>query len=177
VAKRFYAQRYAQAVFNIALEENQLDSWLSDLEKIAFLGEDAELVGLLQNPKIGFDARAKILSENLKLANPLALNLVYLLLIKGRLGMAGDIAGEYRRLLNRQRGIETADVVTAVPLDDKSLKKLEEKLGTLVGKKVVVKAEVDPAVIGGVTARIGGKLLDGSTRSKLAALKRELAGG
>lgn len=176
MAKRFYAQRYGQAVFNIALEENQLDSWLKDLEKIAFLGEDAELVRLLQSPKIGFDVKTKLLSEQLGVVNPLALNLVYLLLTKGRLGMVGDIAREYQRLLDSKRGIEMADVVTAVPLGDKNLRKLEEQLGTMVGKKVVVKAEVDPGVVGGVTARIGGKLLDGSTRSKLAALKRELAG-
>ena len=54
---------------------------------------------------------------------------------------------------------------------------MEERLGAVVGKKVVVKPKVDPSVVGGVVARIGGKLLDGSTRTKLAALKKALASG
>ena len=177
MAKRFYAQRYGQAVFNIALEENQLDSWLKDLEKIAFLGEDAELVRLLQSPKIGFDVKTKLLSEQLGVVNPLALNLVYLLLTKGRLGMVGDIAREYQRLLDSKRGIEMADVVTAVPLDDRDKQRLAEHLSAIVGKKVALKTEVDPRLIGGIITRTGGKLLDSSTRSKLSELKRELAGG
>ena len=75
------------------------------------------------------------------------------------------------------RGIETAEVTTAVPLDDKDKKKLAEKLGALVGAKVELKTQVDPEILGGIVARVGGKLLDGSTRSKLAALKKELVGG
>jgi F-type H+-transporting ATPase subunit delta len=69
-----------------------------------------------------------------------------------------------------------ADVITAVPVDDKDKEKLAERIGTLVAKKVLVKPEVDPEILGGIIARVGGKLLDGSTRSKLAALKKELVG-
>ncbi len=87
-----------------------------------------------------------------------------------------DIAGEYQRLLDGYYGIEPAEVITAVPLDDKDIQKLTENLSALVGKKIVLKSEVDPGVIGGIVARVGGKLLDGSTRSKLAALRRELVG-
>jgi F-type H+-transporting ATPase subunit delta len=90
--------------------------------------------------------------------------------------MVGDIAAEYQRLLDSSRGIEQAEVTTAVPLDENDMTKLTERLGAVVGKEVVVKAEVDPEILGGIIARIGGKLLDGSTRSKLAALKRELVG-
>ncbi|MGD9143877.1 MAG: ATP synthase F1 subunit delta, partial [Dehalococcoidia bacterium] len=81
-----------------------------------------------------------------------------------------------QRLLDTYRGIEPAKVITAVPLDEKDKQKLTERLSAVVGKQVVLKAEVDPEILGGIIARVGGKLLDGSTRSKLAALKRELTG-
>ncbi|GAI06225.1 unnamed protein product, partial [marine sediment metagenome] len=81
---------------------------------------------------------------------------------------------EYQRLLDSYRGIELAEVITAVPLDDEDKLRLGERLGAVVGKKVVVKPEVDSSLIGGFIARIGGKLLDGSTRGKLEALKREM---
>ena len=177
MARRIYARRYSQAVFNIALERNELDRWQSDLRKIASLGEDAAFIALLENPKVRFEDKAGLLSERLGDINPLALNLVYLLVTRGRLSMAGDIAGEYQRLLDGYRGIEQAEVTTAIPLDDEDRQRLEEHLGAVVGKKVVLKLKVDSSLIGGIIARIGDKLLDGSTHSKLMALRNELARG
>ena len=174
MARRGYARRYAQAVFEIALERKELDRWQSDLRKIASLTEDATFTAFLESPKFRFDDKARLLSERLGDINPLALNLVYLLVARGRSSMVGDIAGEYQRLLDSYRGIEQAEITTVIPLDDEDKLRLEERLGAIVGKKVVLKPEVDSSLIGGIIARIGGKLLDGSTRSQLMALKKEL---
>ena len=176
MARRVYPRRYSQAVFNIALETNELDRWQSDLRKIASLGEDATLIALLESPKLHFDDKARLLAERLGDINPLALNLVYLLVTRGRLSMIGDIADGYQRLLDSYRGIEQAEVTTAILLDDEDKLRLGKRLGAVVGKKVVVKPEVDSSLIGGIIARVGGKLLDGSTSSKLAALKKGLVG-
>jgi len=177
VARRFYARRYAQAVFNIAREKKELDRWQSDLGRVADLGGDATVMALLENPKVRFEDKAKLLSEGLVDINPLALNLVYLLVTKGKLGMIGDIAGEYRLLLDGYNGIERAEVTTAVALDDEDKARLEEQLGDVVGKKVVVETKVDKSLIGGIVARVGGKLLDGSTLSQLAAMRKALVAG
>jgi len=177
VARRFYARRYSQAVFNIALERNELDRWQSDLGKIAGLGEDATFIALLENPKVRFEDKVRLLSGWLGDINPMALNLVYLLVTRGYLSMAGDIADEYQRLLDSYHGIERAEVTTAVALDDRDRQRLEERLGAVVGKKVVLEPKVDSSLVGGIVARVGGKLLDGSTRSKLTAMKNVLAGG
>jgi len=176
MARQVYAKRYSQAVLEIALERKELDRWQSDLKKIASLIEDATFIAFLESPRFHFDDKARLLSERLGDINPLALNLVYLLVARGRLSMVGDIADGYQRLLDSYRGIEPAEVTTAVPLDDEDKLRLEERLGAIVGKKVVLKPEIDSSLIGGITARIGGKLLDGSTHSKLEALKRELVG-
>ena len=177
MAKRVYAKRYAQAVFNIALEKNDLDRWLSDLRKTASLAEDTTLIAWLESPRFHFDDKAKLLSEQLSGLNPTALNLIYLLVTRGRLNMISDIADEYQRLLDSYRGIERAEVTTAIPLDTEAKLRLEERLSSIIGKKAVLKPKVDSGVIGGIIARIDGKLLDGSTRSKLLALKNELASG
>ncbi len=176
MAKKVYAKRFAQAVFDIALERKELDRWQSDLKKIASLGEDATVVSLLQNPRLRFGSKVKVLSERLGEVNPLALNLLYLLLARGRLSMIVNIADEYERLLNSYHGIEQAEVSTAIPIDDKDIKRLTEQLSTIIGNKIVVKSKVDSSLIGGIVARVGDKLLDGSTRNKLAALRDELAG-
>jgi len=174
VARKLYAKRYAQAAFNIALEKKELDKWQTDLRTVASLGEDSTIITFLESPKFNFSAKTKLLSERLVDVEPLVLNLVYLLIAKARLGIIGEIADEYQRLLDSYHGIERAEVITAVPLDDKDKVKLGERIGAIVGKKVMIEPEVDPGLIGGFIVRIGGKLLDGSTRSRLEALKREL---
>ncbi|MGD9116465.1 MAG: ATP synthase F1 subunit delta [Dehalococcoidia bacterium] len=177
MAARVYARRYARAVFEIALERKELDKWRDDLTKIAPMGENAAFVRLVEDPKLDFEKKKEILDKVLGGVNPLARNLVYLLVARGRLSMAGDIAAEYHELLDQYRGIEHAEVVTAVPLDAADKKRLEEHLGKVVGKKIVLDVSVDPSLVGGMIARVGGKLLDGSTRSRLLALKNELAAG
>jgi F-type H+-transporting ATPase subunit delta len=174
VARKLYAKRYAQAAFDIALEKKELDKWQTDLRAVAGLGEDSTIVAFLESPKFDFSAKTKLLSERLVDIDPLVLNLVYLLISKGRLSIIGEITDEYQRLVDSYHGIERAEVITAVPLDDQDKINLGERIGSIVGKKVVVEPEVDPRLIGGFIVRIGGKLLDGSTHSRLEALKREL---
>ena len=71
MARKAYARRYAQAVFSIALEKNEPDRWQSDLSNVASLTSDSALVALLQSPKVPFEAKAKLLSEQLGEVNPL----------------------------------------------------------------------------------------------------------
>jgi F-type H+-transporting ATPase subunit delta len=179
VARKAYARRYAQAVFEMALEGKELEKWQADLQKMASAVSDAAFLAVLESPKIKLDDKIRLLSESQGDISPMALNLVRLLITRGSIGMIGAISEEYQRLLDSYHGIETAEVITAVPLDDREMQKVTAKLGALVGKKVVLKSRVDASVIGGIVARVGGKLLDGSTRSQLAALKKGLvsAGG
>ena len=174
--KKAYGRRYAQAVFELALEKKELERWQADFAKITAAVADKEFLAALESPKISLEKKSQLLAKRLEGLNPLAMNLVYLLIARSGIGMVADIAAEYQRLLDSHRGIEPAEVITAVPLDEKDIKKLTDNLSAVVGKDVVVRAEVDPEILGGIIARVGGKLLDGSTRSKLAALKRELVG-
>ena len=174
--RKAYARRYAQAVFEMALEKKELERWQSDLQKVVGAVSDDTFLAAMESPKIKFGDKIRLLSELVGDVNPAALNLVRLLISKASIGLIGDIAEEYQRLLDSYHGIEPAEVITAIPLDDKDIQKLTESLSALVGKKVVLKSTVDSGVIGGIVARVGGKLLDGSTRSKLAALRRELVG-
>ena len=174
MAKKAHVRRYVQAVFEIALERQELDKWQSELRKIAVLGEDPAIPPLLENPKLRFEDKKKLLSGVLTDISSLAMNLVYMLVTKGNLNMVTDIADGYQEMLDIYRGIERADVVTAVPLDDDDRKRLEARLGAVVNKKVIVTQEVDPDLLGGIVARMGGRLLDGSVRSRLAALKSEI---
>ncbi|MFC1874685.1 ATP synthase F1 subunit delta, partial [Chloroflexota bacterium] len=93
----------------------------------------------------------------------------------GRFGMLADIGAEYQLLLDSYNNIERAEVTTAVPLGNEERQKLTERLGDITDKKVVLEYEVDTDLIGGVVVRVAGKLLDGSTRGKLEALKKKIS--
>jgi F-type H+-transporting ATPase subunit delta len=173
--KKANARRYARAVFEIALETNEMEKWQSDLQKLVGVMSDAEVLAAMESPKIRFEDKSMLLTR-IGGVSPVALDLVRLLVVRNGIGMLGAVAAEYRRLVDAYHGIQQAQVVTAVPIDAKDKEKLAQNLGALVGSKVVVESRVDPDILGGVIARVGGRLLDGSTRSKLAALKRELAG-
>ena len=109
----------------------------------------------------------------------MALKLVSMLVARGRLSMIEDISDEYQQLLDNYRGVEgaeVAEITTAIPLEDEERLKLAQRITDMVGKPVVLRTNVDPGIVGGIIIRIGDKLIDGSIRSKLAALRRELAG-
>jgi F-type H+-transporting ATPase subunit delta len=168
-------KRYAQAVFEIALEGDKLKEWQSNLAKIAKLVEDDEFIGLTENPKIPFDLKTKLVQDKLGKTNPMALNLVYLLVSKGKLKTAVQISEEYNRLLNEHYGIKSAEITTAIPLDSAEKEKLGQNLEALVGKKISMKVEVNPDILGGFIARIDDSLIDGSISNRLEMLKKRLA--
>ena len=167
-------KRYAQAAFELAMERNELESWQVSLRKIAELSTDEAFAALVENPKLPFEVKKSLLEERLGDVNPLALNLACLLVHWGKLGTAGNVSREYNRLLDAYHGIEHAEVVTALSLDEKDKERISSQLGEMVNRKVIVDAVIDSSVIGGFTAKIGDMLIDGSVRNRLDALRRNL---
>jgi F-type H+-transporting ATPase subunit delta len=176
MARKTNPRRYARAVFEIAQENNELDKWQSDLRQLAAAAGDVSFLAAMESPKIPAGDKARFLKESLRGIGPLAVNLVLLLVDKSAVSLMGEIAAEYKVMLDTQRGIQQADVITAFPLDDNDKESLKTHLGRITGTKIELKTDVDPGILGGVIARVGGRLLDGSTRSKLVALKRNLEG-
>jgi F-type H+-transporting ATPase subunit delta len=174
LSKETSATRYAKAVFEIAVERHELEKWRTDLDIIAIPGRDPVVSDLLENPTIHSDDKIKVLTAAFGGISPLALNLVRLLVVKGNFNLAPEISVNYQQLLDQHNGVERAEVVTAVPLSDDDKKNVEAHLGALINKRVVIRQKVDPDLIGGIIARVGGKLLDGSVRTKLENLKREI---
>jgi len=174
VARGASARRHAQAVFQIALERGELEGWRADLRRISAIMTEPRFSLFLETPKIPFTEKAKLLSERLEGVSDLAMNFAYLLVAKGRTRIVEDIAREYERLVDAHYGIEHAEVTTAVPIDDLERERLARRLSEVVGKEVVLTIKVDPQITGGLIARIGDKLIDGSVMERLAALRKSL---
>jgi F-type H+-transporting ATPase subunit delta len=168
------ARRYAQAIFQIAQANNNLDEWKKELRKLAELMKDQQIVDLIDHPKVSFNLKAELVKQKLDTSNDLVLNLCNLLILKGKIKNADQIADEYDSLLDGQRGIKHAVVTTAVPIDDAEKTRIAGQLEKITGKKVTVKLLVNPGILGGMVARIEDTLIDGSVRNRLDLLRRDL---
>ena len=167
-------RRYAQAAFELAREKGELESWKVGLGKIVDITRDENLMALVKNPRVSFAAKRGLLEERLVEVNPLVLNLACLLVSRSMLRSAESISQEYDRLLDIYHGIEHAEVVTAMPLDDAGREELSRQLGEMIGRKVIVEAQTDPSVIGGFRAKIGDTLIDATVRNRLESLRKSL---
>ena len=174
MARATSGKRYAQAAFRLAVEKGELDSWQVSLRKIADITTDEKIVALLENPRLSIETKKAILAEFLGKINPLALNLAYLLVHKDRLSIAGDISQQYDRLLDSHHGIQHVEVITALPLDDEDRERISSRFEEITRRKIIIDAQVDPSLVGGIKAKIGDTLIDGSVKSKLGALRKSL---
>jgi F-type H+-transporting ATPase subunit delta len=107
--------------------------------------------------------------------DPLVKNLLYLLAERGRLGLVPRITDEFIAMANRQEGVVVAIVTTAVDLNATQQKKVQDRLQQLTGaEKIDLRLHTDPGIIGGMIARVGDELYDGSVRTKLNDLQERL---
>lgn len=173
---RASARRHAQAIYEIALEQDELDRWRRELEVIGEALTDPNIHAFLESPKIRFDDKKNILEQRLEGLSPLALNAAYLLVARRRLSIVSELVSEYGRLVDEHRGVAHARVTTAIPLEKQDEVDLTQRLSDALAREIVLATKTDPSIIGGLTIRVGDKLIDGSTRSRLEALRKSLVG-
>ena len=171
------AKRYTDAVFSIAKEKGTFDQWQRDLDALGALVSNPEAAVVLQSPNVPVAAKASLIDEALKGAQPESNRLAQLLLERGRLAIAPEMSELFRDYALAELGIVVADVTTAVPIDKAAETSISQRLSSAVGKQVQVRMHVDQSIIGGVVARIGDQLIDGSVSSQLKRLQTRLETG
>lgn len=177
-ARSTTARRYAEAAFEIARRDAQVEVWLEQLELVAeALGDPAVIRGL-ENPRVALVERhaalASILGDRLL---PQVSNLLGLVMRRRRLEAVPGIAREFRRLHNHAAGIVEAHATSAAKLDQGEVDALRARLETITGGRVELDLRVDPQLLGGIQVRVGDRLIDGSVRGRLERLRGRLAAG
>jgi F-type H+-transporting ATPase subunit delta len=168
------AERYAKALFELALESGQLDPVAADLDRFdGLLAGSADLVRLVRSPVFTPDDQLKAVSAVLDRAGigGLVANFVKLAARNRRLFAVPDMIRGYRAMLAAHRGEASADVTSAEPLSATQLADLKAALAAVTGKDVRVDARVDASLIGGLIVKVGSRMIDTSLKTKLNALK------
>jgi F-type H+-transporting ATPase subunit delta len=169
------AKRYAQAVFSLAKERGTIDRWLDDLARLNDLMGEPRAVEYLMSPAVDEADKIKLVDSVLANAQPEARNLAHLLIERQRVLIIPDLAQLYGAAVLEERGIAIAEVTTAEPLGQREQEMVRAQLSKLVGKSVQLRTNVDPSIIGGVIARVGDQLIDGSVINQLRRLRARLA--
>jgi len=171
------AGRYATALFELALENNAIDSVRADLEKFDKLVEDvADLDRLVRSPVFTAEEQTRAVGSVLDQAGigGLAGKFIRLVASNRRLFASREMIRAYKAIVATHKGEVAAQVTVAEPLSDIRLNEIKSALNAVTGKDVVVDVKVDPAIIGGLIVKVGSRMIDSSLRTKLNAIKHAM---
>ena len=171
------AKRYAQAIFELGVEQANVAALVAEVKKVAEAFEgSSELRAVVSNPLVATGARLAIVKDICErlAVSPTTKNAVGLLAARRRLAVLPALAVELARLSDVRAGVVRATVTSAAPLTEATRQKLQQQLEKRTGKKVLLEVKQDPSLIAGLVTRIGDLVIDGSARARLAELRSQL---
>jgi F-type H+-transporting ATPase subunit delta len=177
VTRDVAGRRYAVAVAELAREHGDWEVWAPSLEAFAQLTAEAVHVGALSAEALDDERFQEIVREAVPQAGPLQMNLFRLLRRKRRLALGPSIASYFGELWDAERGVVRAELRTAVAIEEERRQQIAADLSRRGGGTVELTAVVDSALLGGAVVRIGDRLIDGSARTRLRALRAQLVAG
>ena len=173
------ADRYATALFELALERSAIEEIERDLDAIRELVDGSDdLKRVVRSLTLSRAEQAKALDAVLERAgtSQYVRNFVALLARNRRVFLLDDMIAAFQAKLSDHRGEVSAEVTSAVPLKPNHLDAVRDALRTIVGRDVALETRVDPSLIGGLTVRVGSRMLDNSLRTKLQNLELAMKG-
>lgn len=179
MSMRTSATRYAKALLDVTTSDADAAKVEQDLGTfVDLLHSNGELRQVLLSPSVPAGTKRNIASavaERIGMA-PTGVRLLQLLADRDRLGMTGELLAVFRERLLDRRKVVRAELRSAVALSPEAVTTIEARLGAVTGKNVAVDAVVDPSLIGGVLAKVGSTVYDGTVKSQLEKLRKQLVG-
>ncbi len=169
------ARRYAEAAFDVARQDGDIEGWLSDLRTATGILQSQAAAQYFKDPSVAIEHKMQALEQRFGDLRPHALNLLRVLVTRHRLHLLPAILAEFEDLEREARGILEADITVARELDENERARISVQLDELTGRSVEVRTHVDPQILGGVVIRIGDRLIDTSIAGRLQRLRQEMA--
>lgn len=172
------ANRYAQAIFELASQQNILSEVGADLKEIKeVIASNNEFMALLSAPKISADRKKELIAQILTGAQPIVVNMIQFLIEKKRLNELSAVAEQFQALAAAAQGSANANVFSTRELTEQERAEISAAFGKLVGKETLnITNIIDASLIGGVRVQIGNYIFDSTVVSKLEDLKKVLVG-
>ena len=174
------ARRYAKALMDLARRDGIVAEIGAQLQQHqALLQANVQLQRIFENPSLDVQVKASILTTIFERTQPVPLLRKFLLLLvaKDRMRQLDPICMQYARMASEELHRVVAQVTTAVELDAQQRQVITQKIAAATQKNVVLEAQVDPAILGGLVVRINNVIVDGSLRGQLARIHQALIEG
>ena len=170
------AGAYAQALIELARDLVQAEELGQNLSAVAQMVKSDDLIRLFfADPSITPEDRAEVIQKTLSAqSSELFVNFVGLLNRKNRLTLLGEIATAYREMLDRKQNIIRVQAMVAQKLDDADLASVQQRVSAALGKTAIVEQIIDDGIIGGLVLQVGDKIIDGSVKAQLEAMRKQL---
>jgi F-type H+-transporting ATPase subunit delta len=171
------ATRYATAAFELAKDQNELESIEIDTDKIgSLLIEATDFVAFLNSPLTNRRQQMGVVANVSRVLNLTRIfnNLLGLMASKGRLSVMSFLIDELKRLLAEEKGEVTAEITSSHKLTDKQKNKLKDILSSSTGKTIKLNSSVDETILGGLIVKVESRMLDTSIKAKLDSLQANM---
>ncbi|MEJ8778364.1 F0F1 ATP synthase subunit delta [Pseudogracilibacillus sp. ICA-222130] len=170
------AKRYADALFQLASEKNNVENIQNALSTVKdVIQNNKEVVDFLNHPRIKQADKMKIIEEAFGKFDKDVVNLIKLLVERHRISLVPAVIDHFAHFYNEENGIAAATVYSVRALTDAEKEQLESSFTTKLNKKSVsINNVVDPSLIGGMKIRVGNTIYDGSISNKLNRLKQNI---
>ncbi len=171
------AQRYAKALFSVALEKKLLEKVRGELyDFVTRLEDSAELSYFLRSPERSRAEKRQLVERVFQdRASSIFFNFLLLLIEKGRMPLYREVQQAFGGLYDQHHRKVRALAITAMPMDKRELETLQSDLAKAMNRTLEIENRVDPAILGGIVLDIDGKILDGSVRRQLERLREVVA--
>lgn len=168
--------RYAESLFDLAKEENQVTQYLDDIKLVGeVLDSDPQIVQFFNHVLIENDKKIQLLDQSFKgNVDQYVLNFLKLLVQSRRIRYIDDIVKSYINLSNQYLGIEEGMIYTPYELTDQQIQDIEKAISQKENKKVTLKVSIDPSLLGGIKVQIANRIYDGTIKNKVEMFKKEL---
>jgi F-type H+-transporting ATPase subunit delta len=169
------ARRYAEASFDVAREDGDVERWLSDLTTAVQQAQDPNVDSYFKDPSMAAHEKLDAVPYVFPKLHPYVQNLLRELVSRHRLHLLPSVVNEFTRLEREAQGLADAFVTVARPLTDAEGEDIARRIGEQLGKRVSVHVHVEPTILGGIVVRVGDRLFDASVATKLQRLRQEMA--
>ncbi len=168
------SNRYSDAIFEIASQDDNLSEWGDFLNELSEIFKDRKIQKFFLDPKINNNDKVALISESNIQTDQKKINFLKLMIEKNRLFLIDSINKRYKKLIDLNNGVKRAEIITAFELTETQLNQINDKLSNMTKTKVIGNNVIDKTILGGFIAKFDDQMLDMSTKGKLSELKDKI---
>ncbi|HAM38030.1 MAG TPA: ATP synthase F1 subunit delta [Elusimicrobia bacterium] len=170
--KKNNSRKYAKALFQLAVQNNQIKEIKDSFTKLKSL-YDEKTINFFSNPLVDEDTKINLIKSSYLNLPEILTNLLFILINKKELPILPEIENKYKTEILNSQNILATEVISTIQLDKPTLNKISEKVGSITNKNILLKELIDKTILGGIIIKAGDLIIDGSIKAKIESIRKK----